>query len=343
MAFAFLLSCFVCFQAFVEDVHCFSQCVDVEYVGQTNLAQVVFAVFVEACSGSHHEGFAVNIEFFKQPAAEVFGIVDGQVGYGVEGAAGHVAFYAVDFVEFFDNDVATFLIDFGDLIQVGIVDFIEGCGTDHVHGGASQAAGGQFVGGGDEVFVHAGQVTDTGAASAEAFGDGVLKDQAILDAFDGTEAVEFLAVEDEFAVKFFSDDPKVVFDGDVCDQFDFLLGVNGTGGVAGVGQEDGFGFVGDFGFDDFSRGEVEVVFDDGGEGGYRGRGFDEVGVVVGVVGFAGEDFIAYIGDCEQGEKKGFGAACGNDDVVSGHGDVSALVVFCHAFAKFGKTRRGCIA
>ena len=68
-------------------------------VSYTNLIATGSRSRIETRGWSHHDGFALIVEFLQTPAAELVGIIDRQFGYGVEGSHRNRRVYARNTVQ----------------------------------------------------------------------------------------------------------------------------------------------------------------------------------------------------------------------------------------------------
>ena len=68
-------------------------------VSYTNLIVTGSRSRIETRGWSHHDGFALIVEFLQTPAAELVGIIDRQFGYGIEGSHRNRRVYARNTVQ----------------------------------------------------------------------------------------------------------------------------------------------------------------------------------------------------------------------------------------------------
>lgn len=103
-----------------------AEVVDVEHVGHAHFVAAGAGGGVEAGGGGHHHGAAFVLEFAQAPGAEVFGVVDGKAGHGVEGAHGDGGVDAGYAVESVDEAFAAFDIFVVDVAAVFLWG-VDGC------------------------------------------------------------------------------------------------------------------------------------------------------------------------------------------------------------------------
>ena len=82
----------------------------VQNIGNTHLVDALAGGFIEGCAGGKHDGVAVVIELFQQPALELIGVIYGQTCHDIEGTHGFFHHHAGNLTQLPDNGVTAFLI-----------------------------------------------------------------------------------------------------------------------------------------------------------------------------------------------------------------------------------------
>ena len=136
----------------------------------------------------------------------------------------------------------------------------------------------------------------------------------------------------ELAVYLVGVDVEVVLACDVSELFDFVLGVEDSGGVAGVADDDTLGAGGDVFLELLDGGDGEAVVDGGGDGHEFHVVDNGEGIVVGVEGLEYDDFIVGIAGYGKGYLQGFRTACCDIDVGVVYIDADVLIVAGKSFA-----------
>jgi len=337
------LFCVVLLDSQLEELHGALKVLAVENVGKANFVNAAAGSGIEACAGSVHNGFVVVAELGEQPGLELIGIVNGQLSHHVERTLGFLANYAGDLHQLAVDGVATTLILFANGCKVIAVYGVEGSGGYLVEGGNGQPGLAVLEDVGLEFLVAGDQGTDTGAAGAEALGYGVDDDGVLVDVIKLSDGIQsgVLGIY-ELAVYFVTDDEEAMLLGDVGHQAHFFLGENNAGGVAGVGEHDSPGLVGDEGFDAGAVGVFITFFGGGGQGNDLAAGGVYEGTVVGVEGFGDDDFIAVIQNAAQNHGQSLGTAGGDDDVVGGKLYADVCIVLLNGLDHNGKSGRGSV-
>ena len=109
------------------------------------------------------------------------------------------------------------------------------------------------------------------------------------------------------------------------------FGINYAGRIAGVGEQNSFGFRSDVLFDFFFAGQVVTVF-------YAGRNSVDFsaellaeGGVVSVEGFENHDFVAGVAQSHNCENQGLAAAVGNENIFNSIIHAFFCIIFLYSF------------
>ena len=266
-------------------------------------------------AGGEHHRVAVVVELLQQPLLEGVGIVHGQGGHDVEGAAGALADHAGDLVELGHHRVAAALILLADGGEVVGTHRIQRGGGHLIQRGHGQTALGVLHGLRHQLFVAGDHAADAGAAGGKPLGHRVDDDDVLRRVLELTHGLQRLVGVDELAVRLVADDEQVVRLGDVHHHAHLLRRQHGAGGVAGVGDHDGTGVLVDLRLHLGAVGVVIAVVGRGGNGvDLRAAGIGH-GVVVGIERLGDEDLVAVVEDAVHGDLQRLAAAVGDKDIT----------------------------
>ena len=265
--------------------------VNLEHIGHAHLVLAQTGGGVETAGGGHHHGLTLVVELLEAPAAKVVDIGDGQLGHGIEGTHGHGTIDAGNLVESLHQAVAAgdVLVIDGLVVTHGSVE--RRLGNDLADEGRAQAGLGELHGGVAHFHVAGDEGADADAALAVALAHAVNHDDVVLDALEVHGAGVGLVAVDELAVHLVGKQEQVVLLDQVAQFGEFLVAVEGAGGVVGVADHDGLGVGGDGLLELLDGRQCEAALDVAGDGlDLSAAEFGE-GVVVGVVRFGDDDFV----------------------------------------------------
>ena len=173
----------IALERFLEDEECTGEVFLLQHVGDTHLIDACSRSGIETAGRSHHHRFALVAELFQTPAAEFLTIVDGELGYRVEGThrnRGIDARNAVESVDEAFTALHVFVIHFAEVF----FRCVERClGHDLSDEWGREAGLAEFHHGLADLLVLRNQGTDSDAALAIALRYGVDEHHVLLDAF----------------------------------------------------------------------------------------------------------------------------------------------------------------
>ena len=307
----------------------------IQHVRQPHLIHSHAGRRIEAGGGGHHDGFAraaggglfvLPAEVAEAPGAEVFGVVDGELGDRVEGAHRHGGVAAGDAVDAVDQALTALDILVVDLAGVLFRALDGGFGDDLADERRRQARLAEL----HYRFAHAlvlrDEGADTDAALGIPLGHGVDEHDILLDSLQVHGGDIGRTGIDELAVNLVREQIQVVFLDQVADPVHFPLGVQIARGIVGVADEDSLRpFVNQF-LELLDLGQAEAFLDGRDDrADHRSRG-DGEGHIVRVRRLRDDDFVARIQAAQESEKDRLATAGGDDDIIGRELDLVAVVV-----------------
>ena len=163
-------------------------------------------------------------------------------------------------------------------------------------------------------LVSGDQYADPGAAGAKPLGDGIDKDQVLIQIPIGAHALQGLVPIDELPVDLVGNEEQAVLFRDVRDHAHLLRGQHHAGGIAGVADHDRPGPGSDQGLDPFPVRIVISLFRGGWDGDDLSAGAVDKGIVIGIEGLRDQDLVIRVQYAAQGNLQGFAAAGGHQNV-----------------------------
>ena len=303
------------------------QVLDAEAVGDTCLMTAFLGVGIETCGRSHHKGLVVVVEVGEEPLAELVAIIDRQFHNGVESTLGIGAEASGNLVDALDNDVAASNILFAHGIEIVLRGIDSGLAENLTKRGRRKTGLCQTHGDAVNLFVLGDHATDTGTAGAVALGHGVEQHNVLLKAFELHDAEMLLSVVAELAIDLVGKEEEVVLLHYLGNLHQFLFGVEIAGGVVGVANHDGAGARSDGFLKVLDRRQSETGLDVAGDSLDGSVAQFGESVIVGVVGFGNEDFVARVEADGEGKLQGLAAAGGHDNLLGSDMDVVFGIVF----------------
>ena len=307
----------------------------IENIRKPNLVQAHAGRRVEARGGGHHDGlaraagrglFVLPREFAKAPGAEVFGVVDRELGDRVERAHRHGSIAPGNPVHAVNQALTAldvFVIDLAGVL-LGALD--GGLGDDLADERGRQTSLAEL----HHRLPHAGVLrderADADAALGIPLGHRVDEHDILLDPLQVHRGNIRRTRVDELAINLVGEQVKVIFLDQIPDPVHLLLGVQIPRGIVGIADEDGLRALVDQFLELLHLGQAEALLDGRDHGAdHRARG-DRERHVVRVRGLRDDDLVARIQAAQEGEKDRLAAAGGDDDVVGRELDLVAVIV-----------------
>jgi hypothetical protein len=149
---------------------------------------------------------------------------------------------------------------------------------------------------------------------------------------------EFIVVA-EFPVNLVADQEQIALFGDVGNHPHFLLVEDNACGVAGVGDQDGAGVLGDQALDPLPLGIVVALPGVGRQGADNAARRMDEGGVVGVIRFGDDNLGVGVKNAQAGHQQRLAAAGGDEDVVWRQIHPQLVVIAPHCVNEHGHTGR----
>ena len=301
-----------------------------QHVGDAHLVDAGTRGGVESRGGSHHHRATLVAEFLETPATEPLGIVDWQLGHGVESTHGNGGINAGYAVQSVDEAFAALHIFVVHLTVVFFGSVQRRLGHYLADEGWRQTGLAEFHHRGAHGSILRDECADADATFAVTLRHGVDENDVLFDAFQMACADIGRAGVDIFAVHLVGEEIQVIFLHQVTYLVHLATGVEITRGVVGVANHDGAGALVDQLLEFLHLGQRETLVDGGGDGAYLRAGADGEGHVVGVSGLGHDNLVAGVQATEESEEHCLAAARSNDDIVGGDVDI-ILRVITHQF------------
>ena len=314
----------------------------IQHICQPHLIQTHAGRGIEARGGGHHNGlaraaggglFVLPAEVAEAPGAEVFGIVDGELGDRIEGTHRHGGVAAGDAVHAVDQALTALDILVVDLAGILLGSLDRGFG-DHLSDERRRQARLAEL---HHRFAHAlvlrDEGADTDAALGIPLGHGVDEHDILLDPLQVHGGNIRRTGIDELAVNLVREQIQVVLLHQVADPVHLPLGIQIARGVVGIADEDGLRPLVDQFLELLDLGQAEALLDGRDDRpDYRASG-DSERHIVRVRRLRDYDLVARIQAAQESEQNRFATAGGNDDIIGRELDLITVIVLHKCLAQ----------
>ena len=130
--------------------------------------------------------------------------------------------------------------------------------------------------------------------------------------------------------------------GNISDHPHFALIQHNTGGVTGVGDEDGTGILGDQAFDPLAVSIAVPLLRTGGQCTDPSAGCMYEGGIVGIIGLRNDDLCIGIENAQAGQKQRLTTACGDQNIVGIQLNTQLVIIIPHSIDQNRHTGGLCI-
>ena len=307
----------------------------VEDVGEADLVAAHAGGGVEAGGGGHHDGLAGAVggrllvlpgEVGEAPGAEVLGVLDGELGDGIECAHGHGRVAPGDAVHAVDQALTALDVLVVHLAGVLLGALDGGLGDELADERRRQARLAELHHRLPDLGVLGDERADADAALGIPLGHGVDEDDVLFDPLQVHGRYVRRARVDELAIHLVGEEVQVVFLDQIPDPVHLLLGVQIAGRVVGIADEDGLRALVDQFLELLHLRQAEALVDGGRHRPDHGAGGDREGHVVGIRRFRDDDLVARVQAAQEREQHGLGTAAGDDNLIGPELDLVPVVV-----------------
>ena len=280
------------------------------------------------------------VEVFQQPVLELVRVIHRQARHDVERAHGLLHHHAGDLAKLGDHRIPAAAVFLLALTEERRIHRIQRRRADLIDGSNGQTGLAEFQQRRLQLLIPGHNTAHPRAAGGKPLGGGVDDDEVLVDIPEvrhGRHA-EFVVVA-EFPVNLVADQEQIALLGNVGDHPHFLLVEDNACGVAGVGDQDGAGVLGDQALDALPLGVAVALPRVGGQGTDNAAGRMDEGGVVGVIRLGDDDLGIGVEDAQAGHQQRLTAAGGDEDVVGRQVNPQFVIIAPHSVNEHRHTGR----